>query len=66
MKEQLNFRQKDIQWGQREGRSEGLTEGIAEGMNAANRMLQEGKINQEQLEYFLKCMEEDEKQKSSA
>ncbi|EDN71515.1 hypothetical protein BGP_0900 [Beggiatoa sp. PS] len=67
MREQLNFRQKDIQWGQREGRSEGLSEGRTEGINAANRMLQEGKINQEQLEYFLKCMkEEDEKQKSSA
>ncbi|EDN71514.1 hypothetical protein BGP_0899 [Beggiatoa sp. PS] len=75
MKEQLNFRQKDIQWGQREGRSEGRTEGRTEGiaertakeMSVFQLMLQEGKITQEQLEYFLKRMEEvDEKQKSSA
>jgi flagellar biosynthesis/type III secretory pathway protein FliH len=64
MREQLNLRQKDIDWGRREGKTEGITEGIAKGtakgMNAAKRMLQDGKINQEQLEDFLKYMEEED------
>jgi hypothetical protein len=79
MREQLNFRQKDIDWGRSEGITEGfakgITEGITEGiakrtakeMSVFQRLLQDGKINQEQLEDFLKYMEEeDEKQKSSA
>ena len=57
MREQLNFRQKDIDWGRREGRTEG--------MNVVKRMLQEGKMNQEQLEYFLNYMKEEDEKKQS-
>ena len=75
MREQLNFRQKDIEWGRREGKTEGKTEGITEGiakrtaqeMNVLHKMLQEGKITHEQMEYFLKRMaEEDEKKQSQS
>jgi hypothetical protein len=70
MREQLNFRKKDIQWGRREGRTEGRTEGrierTAQEITVFQLMLQEGKLTKEQMEYFLKRMkEEDEKQKSS-
>ena len=62
MREQLNLRQKDIDWGKREGRTEGMEKGMEKGMDVAKRMIQEGKINQEQLEDFLNYMkEEDEK-----
>ena len=62
MREQLNFRQKDIQWGRREG----ITEVRAQEKSVFQLMLQEGKITQEQMEYFFKRMEEeDKKQKSS-
>jgi len=62
MIKRLNSRQKDIQWGQREGRREGRTEVIS----VFQLMLQEGKLSHEQMEYFLKRMkEEDEKRKSS-
>jgi hypothetical protein len=70
MREQLKLRQKDIDWGRRDGKTEGITEGIAkrtaQEMSVFQLMLQEGKLTQEQLEDFLKYMEEeDEKQKSS-
>jgi hypothetical protein len=75
MRGQLNFRQKDIEWGRREGKTEGITEGraeeraerIAQEMNVLHNMLQEGKITHEQMEYFLKRMaEEDEKRQSQS
>ena len=67
MRERLNLRQKDIDWGRREGRAEGMEKGIekgrTEGMNVAKRMLQEGKMNQEQLEDFLNYMKEEDEKK---
>ncbi len=61
MKKQLNFRLKDIQW----GRSEGIAKRTAKEVSVFQLMLQEGKINREQMEYFLKQMEkEDEKSHS--
>jgi hypothetical protein len=73
MREQLNLRQKDIQWGRREGITEGITDGIAERtaqeISVFQLMLQEGKLTHEQIEYFLNRMEEEDKkkeQKSSA
>jgi len=73
MREQLNFRQKDIQWGRIEGISEGRSKGRAERtaqeISVFQLMLQEGKLSHEQMEYFLNRMkEEDEKreQKSSS
>jgi len=64
MREQLNFRQKDIQWGLREGISEGITEGRSEVINALQLMLrQEGQITKEKLESFLKRMAEEDKKK---
>jgi len=62
MREQLNFRQRDIDLGLREGRTEGKTEA----MNAAKRLLHDGKINQEQLEDFLNYMKEDDEKKQQA
>ncbi|RKZ70687.1 MAG: hypothetical protein DRR19_33225 [Candidatus Parabeggiatoa sp. nov. 1] len=59
MREQLNFRQRDIQWGRTEGRDEGLAKGIS----VAKLMLQQGKITQEQLEFFIQQMEEKDKKK---
>ena len=56
MREQLNFRQKDIQWGIREGKTEGKTEGRTEALNVAKLMLQEGELTTEQMEYFLERM----------
>jgi len=62
MREQLNFRQRDIQCGRLEERAERT----ARETNVFQLMLEEGKINREQIEYFLKRMEEeDEKRKSS-
>ena len=56
MKERLNFRQRDIQL----GRNEGLTKGRTEAINGLKLMLQqEGQIPREQLESFLKRMEEE-------
>ncbi len=61
MKKQLNFRLKDIQW----GCSEGIAKRTAKEVSVFQLMLQEGKINREQMEYFLKHMEkEDEKSHS--
>jgi hypothetical protein len=66
MREQLNFRQKDIQWGRREGRTEGRTEGRAEVISVLKQMMQqEGQITKEKLESFLKRMEEEDKKKQS-
>jgi hypothetical protein len=63
MREQLNFRQKDIQWGRREG----IAKRAAKEMSVFQLMLQEGKLTREQLDYFLKRMEEeDEKKRSEA
>jgi predicted transposase YdaD len=56
MREQLNFRERDIELGRRQGRTEGRIEGRSEAMDAAKKMLQDGKINQEQLEEFLNYM----------
>ena len=66
MREQLNFRQRDIELGLREGRTEGRTEGKTEAMNAAKRLLHDGKINQEQLEEFLNYMKEEDEKKQQA
>ncbi|MEK8021740.1 MAG: hypothetical protein VSS75_033105 [Candidatus Parabeggiatoa sp.] len=58
MREQLNFRQRDIELGK--------TERAAQEMSVLQRLLQDGKINQEQLEYFLNYMkEEDEKRQQT-
>jgi hypothetical protein len=66
MREQLKSRQKDIDWGRRDGKTEERAERTAQEMIVFRRLLQDGKITQEQIEYFLKYMEEeDEKQKSS-
>jgi hypothetical protein len=56
MREQLNFRQNDIRW----GKSEGLTEGRSEVINVVKQMLQEGELTQEQMEKFLKRIENEE------
>ena len=74
MKEQLNFRQRDVEWGRVEGRDEGRTEGRAEGrteslaesISVLKLMQQEGEITQEQTEYFLKRMAEKSEKKKSA
>ena len=71
MREQLNFREKDIQWGRSEGIAEGMAKGMAKGraeikakeISVFQLMLQEGKLTQEQLEYFLKRMEEEDEKK---
>jgi predicted transposase YdaD len=69
MKE-LNFRQRDIEWGRVEGRDEGRTEGRAEGraegISVLKLMQQEGKITPEQTEYFIKRMEEKSEKKKPA
>jgi len=58
MREQLNLRQRDIELGK--------TERVAQEMSVLQRLLQDGKINQEQLEYFLNYMkEEDEKRQQT-
>jgi len=52
MKERLNFRQRDIQLGRNEGQNKVI--------NRLKLMLQqEGQITREQLESFLKRMEEE-------
>ncbi len=67
MREQLNFRQKDIQWGIREGRTEGISEGDAKRMAKVTRtlqsMMQKGEITPEQMESFFKGMKEDDEEK---
>jgi len=67
MKEQLNFRQRDVEWGRVEGRDEGRTEGISVLLKL---MQQEGKITPEQTEYFIKRtaeeMEKESEKKKSA
>ncbi len=66
MKKQLNFRQRDVEWGRVEGRVEGRTKGRAEGISVLLKLMQqEGKITQEQTEYFTKRMEEEYDKKSS-
>jgi len=63
MREQLNFRQNDRSLGRREERAERT----AQEMSVFQRMLQEGKINREQLEDFINYMkEEDEKKQHSS
>ncbi len=64
MKEQLNFRQRDVEWGRVEGRDEGRTEGRAEGISVLKLMQQEGKITPEQTEYFIKRTAEEMEQES--
>ncbi len=63
MKEQLNFRQRDIEWGRVEGRDEGINVLL-------KLMQQEGKITPEQTEYFIKRtaeeMEKESDKKKSA
>jgi hypothetical protein len=60
MRERLNLRQDDIRW----GRTEGIAEGMAKGKSVAEQMLQNGEMTREQLEKFLKHMEElDKKEK---
>ncbi|MDM8563426.1 hypothetical protein QUF54_08745 [Candidatus Marithioploca araucensis] len=54
MKEQLNFRQRDVEWGRAEGRNVLL-----------KLMQQEGKITPEQTKYFLKRMEKESEKKKS-
>jgi hypothetical protein len=54
MRERLNLRQDDIRW----GRTEGIAEGMAKGKSVAEQMLQNGEMTREQLEKFLKHMEE--------
>ena len=71
MKEQLNFRQRDVEWGREEGRDEGRTEGRTEGMSVLLKLMQqEGKITPEQTEYFIKRtaeeMEKESEKKKSA
>jgi hypothetical protein len=64
MREQLNFRQRDIQWGRTEGRVEGRTEGRTEVISVLKQMMQqEGQITKEKLESFLKRMEEEDQKK---
>ena len=58
MREQLNFRQSDIQRGRSEGRAEGLAEKQAQITAVARQMAQNGEISKEQMEKFLKYMEE--------
>jgi len=62
MKDRLNLRQDDIQWGRTEGKTEGKTEGInerrASEQAVAKQMAQEGKLTQEQAEEFLRRLEE--------
>ncbi|GEM_PF-3691244 len=58
MKERLKLREMDANWGE--------TEALAEAMNAAKRMLHDGKINQEQLEEFLNYMKEEDEKKQQA
>jgi hypothetical protein len=55
MKERLKVRQTDIDWGR--------AEGIEKAMNSAQRMFEERTINQEQLDEFLKHIEEDDEKK---
>ncbi|MEN8220797.1 MAG: hypothetical protein ABFS56_31480 [Pseudomonadota bacterium] len=50
MRERLNLRQDDIRWGK--------AEGIAKGKYVAEQMLQNGEMTREQLEKFLRHMEE--------
>ncbi len=58
MREQLNFRQKDIQCAFREGNANRM----AQENRVLQSMRQEGKLTTEQLEYFLERMKElDEK-----
>jgi len=66
MREQLNFRQRDIELGLREGRTEGKTERAAQEMSVLQRLLHDGKINQEQLEDFLNYMKEEDAKKQQA
>jgi hypothetical protein len=71
MRKQLDFRQADIQRGRTEGLKEGRTVGLKEGqtvgqtkaVNAAKRMLQDGKMNRQQLEEFLNYMKQEDEKK---
>jgi hypothetical protein len=58
MREQLNFRERDIELGRTEARSQA--------MKAAKQMLQDGKINQEQLEEFLNYMKKEDEKRQQA
>ncbi len=58
MREQLNLRQRDIELGK--------TERVAQEMSVLQRLLQDGKINQEQLEYFLNYMKEEDEKRQQA
>ncbi|MEN8216962.1 MAG: hypothetical protein ABFS56_11440 [Pseudomonadota bacterium] len=58
MKDRLNLRQDDIQWGKTEGRTEGRNEKSAEEKAVAKQMAQEGKLTQEQADEFLRRLEE--------
>ena len=65
MREQLNLRQDDVQSGFAAGRATGITTGIttertrriASEKAVANRMVEQGKLTREQMDYFLKEME---------
>jgi len=54
MKDRLNLRQDDIQW----GINEGINKMLSEEQAVAKQMAQEGKLTQEQAEEFLRRLEE--------
>jgi hypothetical protein len=58
MREQLNLRQNDIQLGKTEGIDEGMDKGIDEGRTVFKRMLEDGKVTTEQLDEFMRLMDE--------
>ena len=70
MKEQINFRERDIQLGHASGLAEGLAKGRSEGQaegqvkntakmtSAIKLMVQEGEITQEQMGKLLKCIKD--------
>jgi hypothetical protein len=64
MIERIDSRQEDIRWGKTEGMAEGMakarTERRAKEISVAKQMVIDGELTREQMEKFLKRMDEDE------
>jgi hypothetical protein len=58
MRERLNLRQDDIQLGKTEGMDKGMDNGINLARTVVKRMLEDGKVTTDQLDEFMRLMDE--------
>ncbi len=58
MRERLNLRQDDIQLGKTDGMDKGMDKGRSQARTVVKRMLEDGKVTTDQLDEFMRLMDE--------